>query len=119
MQADPRVLLADIDQAGADIESFIEGMDTEAYVVNVLVQAAVERKFEIIGEAVNRLLKQYPELAGRIPQVRKIVNFRNVLAHGYDHVVPELVWDYAQNHLPQLRETVQTMISESESRKGG
>ena len=67
MQADPRVHLADIDQAGADIESFVEGMNTEAYVVNVLVQAVVERKFEIIGEAVNRLLKQYPELAGRIP----------------------------------------------------
>ncbi|MDE0510083.1 MAG: DUF86 domain-containing protein [Gammaproteobacteria bacterium] len=117
MQSDPRVLLADIDQAGADIESFIEGMDTEDYTVNVLVQAAVERKFEIIGEAVNRLSKLHPSLAGQIPQVRKIVNFRNVLAHGYDHVVPELVWDYAQNHLPQLRETVRSMISDLESTK--
>jgi len=86
MQSDPRVLLADIDQAGADIESFIEGMDTEAYVVNVLVQAAVERKFGIIGEAVNRLSKLHPNLAARVTQVRKIVNFRNVLAHGYDHM---------------------------------
>ncbi|MDE0480053.1 MAG: DUF86 domain-containing protein [Gammaproteobacteria bacterium] len=109
--------MADIDQAGADIESFVEGMDTEAYAVNVLVQAAVERKFEIIGEAVNRLSKLHPDLAERIPQVRKIVNFRNVLAHGYDHVVPELVWDYAQNHLPQLRETVRSMISDLESTK--
>jgi len=40
MQSDPRVLLADIDRAGADIESFIEGMDTEAYAVNVLLAVA-------------------------------------------------------------------------------
>ena len=114
MQVDPRVILADIDQACADIESFTEEMDSEAYVVNGLVQAAVERKFEIIGEAVNRLSKHRPGLAEKIPQVRKIVNFRNVPAHGYDHVVPEFVWDYTQNHLPQLCETARMMISQLE-----
>ncbi|MCY4303686.1 MAG: DUF86 domain-containing protein [Aestuariivita sp.] len=87
-------------------------MDTEAYATNVLLEVAAERKFGIIGEAVNRLSKLHPNLAARVTQVRKIVNFRNVLAHGYEHVVPELVWDYARNHLPQLRETVQMMIAE-------
>ena len=55
MLADPRVLLSDIDQAGADIERFIGGMDRGAYADDALTQAAVERKFEIIGEALNRL----------------------------------------------------------------
>ena len=112
MQADPRILLTDIDQAGHDIESFTDGMDTVAYKVDARTQAAVERKFEIIGEAVNRLQKLHPGLADRIPEVRKIVAFRNVLAHGYDHVVPELVWDYAQNHLPKLRRIVSKLLLE-------
>ena len=115
MQADPRVLLTDIEQAGADIESFTDGMDTAAYAADARTQAAVERKFEIIGEAVNRLQKLHPNLADRIPEVRKIVDFRNVLAHGYDHVLPELVWDYAQNHLPQLRRIVNMLLVELDS----
>ena len=51
MHPDPRVLLADVDPAGADIERFIDGMDRESYVGDARTQAAVERKFEIIREA--------------------------------------------------------------------
>lgn len=112
MQADPRILLTHIEQAGADIESFTDGMDAAAYTDDARTQAAVERKFEIIGEAVNRMQKLHPDLAERIPEVRKIVDFRNVLAHGYDHVVPDLVWDYVENHLPQLRQIVQVLLVE-------
>ncbi len=115
MQVDPRGLLAHIKEAGADIESFTEGMDTSAYAVDARTQAAVERKFEIIGEAVNRLQKVHPGFAEQIPEARKIVDFRNVLAHGYDHVVPELVWDYVQNHLPKLLRIVDALLVELES----
>ena len=55
MQPDPRALLADVEQAGADIEYFTAGMSREAYLDDIRTQAAVERKFEIIGEALNRL----------------------------------------------------------------
>ena len=55
MRPDPRVLLADIDRAGADIVRFTGCMDGDAYAEDALTQAAVERKFEIIGEALNRL----------------------------------------------------------------
>ena len=55
MQPDPRIVLTHIEQAGADIESFTDGMDAVAYTDDARTQAAVERKFEIIGEAVNRL----------------------------------------------------------------
>lgn len=112
MQADPRILLADIDRASADIESFTDGMDTSVFVADGLTQAAVERKFGVIGGAVNRLIRSHPDLAARIPESRKIVDFRNVLAHGYAHVVPELVWDYVQNHLPHLKQVVRTLLAE-------
>ena len=49
MRHDPRVLLTDIDQAGADIEHFTEGMDIDACTTDLMVRSAVERKFEIIA----------------------------------------------------------------------
>ena len=62
----------------------------------------VDRKFKIIGEALNRLHQAYPEIAERIPPLREIVDFRNLLIHGYAIVIPDRVWDYAENHVPQL-----------------
>ncbi|MCY3731738.1 MAG: DUF86 domain-containing protein [Rhodospirillaceae bacterium] len=112
MRPDPRVLLADVDQAAADIERFVEGMDLEAYVTDARTQAAVERKFEIIGEALNRLQQSHPEIADRIPALREVVGFRNLLIHGYAVVIPDRVWDYAQNDLPGLREIVHALLAE-------
>ena len=112
MHPDPRVLLADVEQAGEAIECFTEGMDQAAYVSDFRTQAAVERKFEIIGEALNLLSKSNPELAERVPRIRKIIDFRNLLIHGYSSVIPKRVWDYTKNHLPQLRQTAQTLLAE-------
>ena len=112
MRRDARVLLTDIDQAGADIEAFTDGMDRAAYTADARTQAAVERKFEIIGEAVNRLHADHPDLARRIPDMRRIIDFRNYLAHGYDHVAPRLVWLYATGNLPELRSVVRTLLAE-------
>ena len=112
MPPDPRVLLADVERAGAEIERFTEGIDGEAYAKDPLTQAAVERKFEIIGEALNRLGKSHPDLVERIPRYRRIIDFRNMLIHGYANVVPDRVWDYAENHLPQLLRIVQSLLAE-------
>ena len=114
MRPDPRVLLADIDRAGADIQRFTEGMDGTAYAGDPRTQAAVERKFEIIGEALNRLHQVRPDLAERIPRYRRIIDFRNLLIHGYASVSPGRVWDYAENHLPELRRIVETLLAEVE-----
>jgi len=118
MRHDTRVLLTDIDQAGADIERFTEGMDMDAYIADMRTQSAVERKFEIIGEAVNRLHQNDPELAERIPEMREIIDFRNLLTHGYEHVSSRRVWTYASSNLPQLRRVVQALLDELESPEG-
>ena len=118
MRRDARVLLTDIDHAGADIQLFTQGMDSAAYAADARTQAAVERKFEIIGEAVNRLHADHPGLANRIPEMRRIIDFRNYLAHGYDHVAPRLVWLYATSNLPELRSVVQALLAELEAPGG-
>ena len=90
MHPDPRVLLADVEQAGEAIERFTEGMDQAAYASDFRTQAAVERKFEIIGEALNILSTSNPELAdtGAYGYAR-LIDFRNLLIHGYSSVIPE------------------------------
>jgi len=83
MQRDPRAWLWDVREAALAIDSFVAGLDAEAYARTALVHSAVERKFEIIGEALNQLSKADPGLAARVPHLPQIVAFRNQLIHGY------------------------------------
>ena len=74
---------------------------------------AVERKFEIIGEAFNRLDKSDPTIAAQIPQHRQIISFRNVLIHGYDILDEAIVWQIIQADLPILKQTVEALLASS------
>lgn len=112
MRPDPRTLLSDIESAAADISRYVGSMGSQAYNIDDRSQAAVERKFEIIGEALNRLRKSSPATAERIPQWRKIIDFRNLLIHGYAVVESERVWHFAQNRIPELRTVVRDLLEE-------
>ena len=112
MQRDPRAFLWDVREAARAIQSFTVGMDATAYVNNELVQAAVERKFEIIGEALNQLSKLDAALASRIPDLPQIVAFRNQLIHGYATVSLSTVWNIAHSSLPPLLASVQKLLDE-------
>lgn len=83
MHPDPRILLADVEQAGEAIEHFNQGMDQATCASDFRTQAAVERKFEIIGEALNILSTSTSELPERALRIRKVIDFRNLLIHGY------------------------------------
>ena len=112
MQTDSRILLSDIESAASDITRYIDGLDSQAYTGDDRTQAAVERKFEIVGEALNRLHQSSPEISERIPLWRKVVDFRNLLIHGYAVVESERVWHFAQSRLPELRTVVQALLAE-------
>lgn len=62
------------------------------YEADRLLRSAVERNFEIIGEALNRIRQNDPVLAARIPENRAIIDFRNLLIHGYDSIDHSRVW---------------------------
>lgn len=110
MQRDPRAFLWDVREAALAIQSFTSGMEVTDYVGSELVQAAVERKFEVIGEALNQLAKLDQSLAAQIADLPQIVAFRNQLIHGYATVNPTTVWNIAQNALPDLIEAVQGLL---------
>lgn len=112
MARDPRAYLWDVQEAGQDIQSFVRGMDAATFADNALVQAAVERKFEVIGEALNQLSKADQVLAARVPDVAHIVAFRNQLIHGYAAIRPETVWQIARTALPGLLAAVQALLQE-------
>lgn len=97
MQRDPRAFLWDVRESALAIQTFTTGMTAATFAANEMAQAAVERKFEIIGEALNHLAKLDAALAGRISDLRQIVAFRNQLIHGYASVNVNTVWNVAQN----------------------
>ena len=112
MQRDPRAFLWDVREAALAIQSFVAGMDMATYEGNTMAQAAVERKFEIIGEALNQLSKFDAAAAARIPDLPQIVAFRNQLIHGYATVNVSTVWNIAQSALPSLLDAVQALLDE-------
>ncbi|MEO8024375.1 MAG: HepT-like ribonuclease domain-containing protein [Polaromonas sp.] len=114
MQRDPRAWLWDVREAAEAVKHFVAGLDANSYARTPLVYSAVERKFEIIGEALNQLAKAKPELAARIPHLAQIVAFRNQLIHGYARVDHDTVWDVIQQSLPALATVVDELLQELE-----
>ncbi len=105
-----RECLGDILDQAAEVREFTRGMTYEGYVGDRKTQAAVERKFEIIGEALNRLHNEAPELLERIRDYRSIISFRNILAHGYDSVDDLVVWGIIENDLDALIEDAEALL---------
>ena len=83
MQVEIRAVLYDIQQAVSLIEEFTLDAEFTDYQNNAMMRSAVERQFEIIGEAVNRLSEMNADLASRIRERPRIISFRNQLIHGY------------------------------------
>jgi uncharacterized protein with HEPN domain len=115
MRRDPRAYLADIVDASRLVAGFIAGHTLDRYRSDVLLRSAVERQLEIVGEALNRLSRTDPVLASRISHARTIIGFRNVLAHGYDVVRDETVWEAITHELPVLASEASALLSELES----
>lgn len=112
MQRDPRAFLWDVRASALAIQSFTAGMDAATYTSNALVQAAVERKFEIIGEALNQLARLDTAMAARIPDLRLVVAFCNQLIHGYTTVNATTVWNITRDALPSLLSAIQALLDE-------
>jgi uncharacterized protein with HEPN domain len=76
------------------------------------LRSGVERQLEIIGEALNSMSRADAELASRVPDLRNIVGLCNILIHGYAEVDDARVWELIHDHLPTLRDTLQTLLAE-------
>jgi uncharacterized protein with HEPN domain len=97
------------------LEQFTAGKNFADYQADALLRSAVERQFEIIGEAMTRLAKIDPEIAGRITDHRRIIAFRNILIHGYAEIDDRIVWGVLERNLPPLRAELDTLLAEGDT----
>ena len=104
--------LEDILGAAAYIGEITDGQTLQSYGAHRMLRHAVERNFEIIGEALTRLASTDPDpdTAARIAKVPQIIAFRNVLIHGYDLVDHSLVWSTARTQVPGLLREVAAIL---------
>ena len=113
MQPKSAKLLEDIRDAASFVLEVTASQSLEAYCDNRLLRQAVERNFEIIGEALNRLARLDPQTAARVGEVPRIIAFRNILIHGYDVLDHEVIWNVIQNDLPPLLQRVTILLQEA------
>jgi uncharacterized protein with HEPN domain len=112
MRRDPRAYLWDVREAADAITSFVQGRTFNDYVSDLMLRSAVERQFAIIGEALSQLSRVDPGLAARIPELRRVVAFRNVLVHGYDQIDSAGVWRIVHADLTPLRARAADLLVE-------
>ncbi len=114
MRLEARKYLYDIQHAIGLIQEFTDGTTFADYQSNTMMRAAIEREFEIIGEAMTQLAKLDSALASRISEYERIIAFRNVLIHGYADVDDNTVWDVVESNLPTLAREVEALLVEEE-----
>lgn len=108
--------LQDILDAIMDVEQFFVDYPRrfDVFEKDYLRRSAVERKAEIMGEAMNRIKKADPSLV--IPNARAIIDTRNRIIHAYDNVQPEFLWGLVIRHMPELKKDIELILAEYEAR---
>jgi uncharacterized protein with HEPN domain len=113
---DERILkwIYDIQIAINEIDLFftIYPKDFFEYKNNIVLKRATERELEIIGEAVNRILKQDSSFENQITNAKSIIGLRNQVIHAYDSISDENIWSILINHLPKLKSDIDKLITE-------
>ena len=104
--------LHDVLESCAAIARYVAGLDFDDYMQNELVRDGVERRLEVIGEALNRVRQLDPELADGIPELRDVVGLRNRLAHGYEATDDRIIWDTVHDRLPALQRQVAAILDD-------
>jgi len=112
MQLESAKYLEDIREAGRTVLQATAGRTLDDYNRDKLLRLAVERCFEIIGEALRRLDERDHETASKITDFNRIIAFRNILIHGYSLVKHDVVWSIVENRLPMLLAEVETLLAE-------
>jgi len=110
-------LLEDVRDAGALIQAYLAATTEAGFLENIMLRDAVQRRFEVMGEALRRLRAEDELLAARVTRLQQIVDFRNVLAHGYDAVDDRRVWRIAQTRLPTLMQEIADLLDEEIARQ--
>ena len=111
MRPEAAALVWDAHRAAGRVGDFCAGLEWAGSREDVLVRSAVERQFQIVGEALGRLARADPETAVGIEDLPRIVASRNVLVHGYAVIDDALVWEVATVRAPLLRTQLEALLA--------
>lgn len=106
---DDKLYLIHIGECIERIDSYVQGIDKEAFIASSLVQDAVIRNLQVMAESTQRLSDRLKEDHGEIDWY-KIAGFRNALVHDYLGVDIQRIWNIVENEIPVLRESVRKML---------
>ncbi|HBE40238.1 MAG TPA: hypothetical protein DDW27_03390 [Bacteroidales bacterium] len=110
MKLEIKKLLYDIKESVESIEYYLgEKRDFNIYIADKMLRRAVEREFEIIGEAMNRIEKIDSTI--HISSSKQIINMRNRVIHGYDKIDNEIIWGTIIKYLPKLKQEIEDLLS--------
>jgi uncharacterized protein with HEPN domain len=112
MKLHSKKLLLDVVEAGRSILARCAGRTFAEYETERWFRRVVEREFEIIGEALNRLAGADPATAAAISELPRIVGFRNRIIHAYDAVDNAVVWGIVEAHLAQLLDEIERLLKQ-------
>ena len=112
MRLEARKYLYDIQKAASLLDEFVASKTFDDYQRDAMLRAAVEREFEIIGEAMAQLARVDEAVAARISQYKRIIAFRNVLIHEYADVDDRLVWGVVETNLPTLIPEIDALLED-------
>jgi uncharacterized protein with HEPN domain len=108
MDKEIKTWLADVERAISEIYQFLpDQSDFEAFQRDLKTKRAIERNIEIIGEAMNRILKARPDFP--ISTARKIIDTRNRIIHGYDDVSDQIIWSIVIEYLADLQQEIRNI----------
>lgn len=111
MQPEVAKRLLDALKAAKRIRDFTSGKQFRDFSQSELLRSAVERQFEIVGEALGRAAAADPGISLRMPELPRIVGLRNRLIHGYDSVDDEIVWDIVTTKIGPLADELERLLT--------
>lgn len=111
MHADAHKLLWDARRATDRVLHFAHDKSFVEYQADDLLRSAIERQLTIVGEALNQLRQLDPETAGVIPELARVVGFRNVLVHGYASLDNRIVWGVIEANLATLLTSLEKLLA--------
>lgn len=114
MPREVSIYLRDVLDSVELIQAYTRGLSLEKFSADRAIQDAVERRFEIIGEALTRCKRHFPAEIIRLGDIQAIIDFRNHLAYRYDTIDSEVVWEIVMDDLPSLLSRVSAVLDEVE-----
>ncbi|MCA9861075.1 MAG: DUF86 domain-containing protein [Thermomicrobiales bacterium] len=111
MHSDAADALLDLVDFCDEIMLFAAGKDSGRDDIERMRYLAIERLFELVGECLKRAIKAEPSLAKRFADTPQVIGMRNRIAHEYDAIDPEFVWDTAFNDIPLFVNDIRRLLA--------